>query len=70
MTQLKCPIYNSYAACKENPDCLFLREGGCAVILGMQAAHKNQDTLHALQTQIQSLHYSLEQLTNATRRLR
>ena len=64
MAQHKCPIYNSYAACDENPDCVFLRTGGCAVILGMDKSFDNEQKLAEIQTQLNTVTSNLHNIIN------
>jgi hypothetical protein len=61
---LKCPIYNSYKACETNPDCLFLRNAGCAIILGMQQSFENEKKIDALSLEIESIKDYLATILN------
>jgi hypothetical protein len=60
----KCPFYNSYSACTTHPDCLFLRKGGCAIVLAPQIAEQNQQEIKNLQSQLSNIEYLLNDLIN------
>jgi hypothetical protein len=51
----RCPIYDSTNACSTHSDCLFLRNGGCAILLGAEIADENSKMIKQLQTQISDL---------------
>lgn len=55
----KCPIYNSTNACDIHGDCLFLRNGGCSLVLSATIAEENQHTLINLEAQINNLENKL-----------
>lgn len=60
---MKCPIYNAVNACTVNSNCLFLRNGGCAIVLSATIAEENKRQMAALSQQVQSLSYQLSDLT-------
>ncbi len=61
----KCPIYNSTNACNENPDCLFRRQGGCAIILGLEIDIENEKRLKDLQDQLSILDHNVRLIAQA-----
>ena len=64
MNGLKCPIYNSTNACDMNSNCLFLRNGGCAIVLGATLADENKKKVNQLSDKIDTIDYNLRQLLN------
>lgn len=66
----KCPIYNTHNACDANRDCLFLRNGGCAVVLGATLAEENKKKLNSLDSDIDDLRRTLNNLVNTVNSLR
>ncbi len=56
---LKCPIYNAHNACDVNPDCLFLRNAGCAIVLGATATFENQEKIGILEQQLNTIDHNL-----------
>lgn len=65
MLMKKCPIYDSTNACTENPNCLFLRQGGCTLILSATIAEDNQKKLIQLERKIDELDYMIRNIANA-----
>lgn len=63
----KCPIYNTVNACDLNSDCLFLRNGGCAIVLAPIIAEENKKQITALSQQLGNLEYKLDRLIDALR---
>lgn len=59
---LKCPIYNSTNACDVHSDCLFLRNGGCSLVLSATIAEENQKKLKTLESQLVNLDYKLNSI--------
>lgn len=55
----RCPIYDSDRACDQHRDCLFLRNGGCAIVLGMQKAFDNEKRLKSLEGTVHAIHNNL-----------
>lgn len=49
---LKCPIYNTVNACDVNSNCLFLRNGGCAIVLAATIAEENKKTMISIMGQL------------------
>ena len=64
----KCPIYNTINACDLNSNCLFLRNGGCAIVLAPLIAEDNQKKIVALSQQLTNLEYKLSNLINTLQR--
>jgi len=65
-----CPIYNSSSACDAHPDCLFLRRGGCAVLLGATIAEDNKKKIVTLESKLDAIDYNLRLLIDAFNRWR
>lgn len=63
----KCPIYNTINACDVNSNCLFLRNGGCAIVLGATISEENKKQITALTQQLGNLEYKLDRLIDALR---
>jgi hypothetical protein len=61
---LKCPIYNTTNACDVNNNCLFLRDGGCAIVLAATIAEENKRTMASIMGQIDALDYKLRLIGN------
>jgi hypothetical protein len=55
----RCPIYNSVGACDMHSDCLFLRNGGCAIVLAATLADENSKEIKRLSSKLDSLEYNL-----------
>ena len=55
----KCPIYNTANACDLNPDCLFLRVGGCAIVMSATIAIENQKKIDRLEKQLRDIDYNV-----------
>lgn len=64
---LKCPIYNTINACDINSNCLFLRNGGCAIVLSATISEENKKQIMALTQQINNFEYKLDRLIVALR---
>ncbi len=67
-TTTKCPIYNSTNACQVNSNCLFLRNGGCAIVLGATLAEENAKAIKKLENQLNNIEYNLQIINNNIRR--
>lgn len=67
-TATKCPIYNSPNACQTNSSCLFLRNGGCAIVLGATLAEDNAKEIKRLSNQLNNIEYQLQNILNNMRR--
>ena len=61
----KCPIYNTIGACTVNSNCLFLRNGGCAVVLAPIIAEENKKKITALSQKMDNI----QSITAATKYL-
>jgi hypothetical protein len=61
---LRCPIYNSTNACDVHSDCLFLRNGGCSLVLSATIAEENREKLRTLETRLFDLDYKLNSIIN------
>ena len=59
---LKCPFYNDYNACQTHSDCLFLRKGGCAIVLAATIGEANKEKLENLESEIQNIKSKLHSL--------
>ena len=57
-----CPIYNSPMACGEHPNCLFLRQGGCAVVLSAILSDQCNKEVQTLNARVANLENSISQL--------
>lgn len=56
---LKCPFYNTTNACNLNKNCLFLRNGGCAIILAATMAEANQKAVQQLGNRLDSIEHNV-----------
>lgn len=61
----RCPIYDSANACDQHRDCLFLRQGGCAIILGMKAALANEEKLDSITQRLAVIDHNLRLIAQA-----
>jgi hypothetical protein len=64
----RCPIYNNVMACDTHPDCLFLRNGGCAVVLAATLGDENQKDIKQLRSEVQDVGAMLRGLIDALNR--
>ena len=64
---LKCPIYNTVNACDLNSNCLFLRNGGCAIVLGATISEENKKQITALSQQMHDIENQLDQIMRTLR---
>jgi hypothetical protein len=65
---LICPIYNTGNACDVHRNCLFLRNGGCAVVLGATLAEENAKAIKKLENQLSTIEHNLQVINNNIRR--
>lgn len=65
---LVCPIYNSSNACTQHSNCLFLRQGGCAIILAMNFGAKNQELLEKIDRRLSAVEQNIRTIANALNR--
>lgn len=56
---MKCPIYNDNFACSRHPDCLFNKNGGCAIVLAATISDDNQRAIQGLKNDIEELKFLL-----------
>lgn len=54
----RCPI--SHNACTMHSDCLFLRAGGCAIVLAPQIAEENSKQIKKLSKKLDAIDYNLQ----------
>lgn len=64
----KCPIYNTTNACDVNPTCLFLRNGGCAVVLAATLAEQSMNEVKRLSDQVSGIQGQLQIIANSIER--
>lgn len=55
----KCPIYDSLNAC-DTQNCLFLRSGGCAIVLAAILAEENNKKLADISSRLADIEYTLD----------
>lgn len=67
---LKCPFYDSYSACSLHSDCLFLKEGGCSLVLSVTIGEENQKKLKSVETELNNLNYKVDSIMNTLNFLR
>ena len=60
----RCPIYNLTNACDVHSDCLFLRNGGCSLVLSVMIAEDNQKKLDSLESQLFNLETKIAWIIN------
>jgi uncharacterized Rmd1/YagE family protein len=58
----RCPIYDSPTACDQHRDCLFLRDGGCAIVLSMQKAFDNEKRLKNIEETVAAIHNNVRSI--------
>ena len=58
----KCPFNSIVGDCNEN--CLFLRKGGCVLILAATIAEENNENISSLSQQISDIEFKLKQINN------
>ena len=63
----KCPIYNEVYACDRHPDCLFNRDGGCAIVLGATIPDENAKKLGEIDDRLANVEYILQSIVNRLR---
>jgi|TARA_B100001964_G_C14051013_1_gene517032 hypothetical protein len=64
----KCPIYNATNACDVNPNCLFLRDGGCAIVLAGTIAEENKGKISQLKQQLDTIEYNVRSIADSLER--
>ncbi len=70
MYSLKCPIYNDTSACDKNRNCLWLRTGGCAIVLAATIGEENSKRIKQLESEISHLSGQITNLQNMISRLK
>jgi hypothetical protein len=65
---LICPILNTTDACNTHKNCLFLRNGGCAVVLSAVLAEKADTKIDELMTHVKSAENEIRSLRAELRR--
>lgn len=66
---LKCPIYDDSVNC-EYQNCLFLRRGGCAIVLAATISEENQKAIGVIESKIDQLEATLYDIQNTLRNIK
>ena len=68
MFNLKCPFYGNTTDC--NDECLFLRDGGCAIILAATIGDENKIKIEELSHQMINIDNKLNQIISVLNQLK
>lgn len=67
LADLKCPFYGNTTGCTD--ECLFMRTGGCAIILSAINSEDNNARVEELENQVSNMENKLDHAINLLNQL-